>query len=154
MPQIAALYEEIDESLEEKRQKALALSNRAEAQRIEDKQILNDQAFFLLCWGQLEAELDEACRNAIRRRRADSNWEMRRGFDFYEPDDKRLSGLAFDRRVAIVLDKKAGGGGPYVKVMSHYEVRNKIAHGNLMALRINLSEIVKDFYIVQSAIRS
>lgn len=83
---------------------------------------------------------------------ASKNWEERRGFDFYNPDDKRLSGMPFDRRVAIVLDRTGGPGSQYAKVMAYYETRNKIAHGNLGAKRIDVSAVVSDFYVVQGAL--
>jgi hypothetical protein len=118
------------------------------------KQLLNDQAYFVLCWAQLESKIDNACRAVIERRQSDANWEMRRGFDFYNPHDKRLSGLAFDRRVALVLDSGAGPTGPYARVMTYYETRNKIAHGELEVRRIMVSEIVADFYANESAIRT
>ena len=105
LPQIVALYEEIDRGLDGDTEAALAIGDQTGAHRINQKQLLNDQAYFVLCWDQLEAEIDEACRTAIVRRGADRSWEMRRGFDFYDPNDQRLSGLPFDRRVAIVLDR-------------------------------------------------
>ena len=76
---------------------------------------------------------------------------MRRGFDFYNPDDKRLAGLPFDRRVAIVLNCNEGPGSPFAKVMAYYETRNKIPHGKLEAKRIDVSEVVADFYVIQAA---
>ena len=77
---------------------------------------------------------------------------MRRGFDFYDPDDKRLSGLPFDRRVGMVLDRGGGPSKPYAKVIAYYETRNKIAHGKLEAKRIDVSEVVADFYVIQAAL--
>jgi hypothetical protein len=152
LPQIEALYEEVDRAFDEQRHAALAASEEAATQRIEHKQLINDQAYFVLCWGQLEAEIDEACRAAIRRRQGNANWDMRRGFDFYDVDDRRLSGLPFDRRVAVVLDRNGGPGSPYAKVMAYYETRNKIAHGRLEAKRIDVSGIASDFYIIQAAL--
>lgn len=146
---IVALYEEIDGAFDTKLDEAMAAGDEAAVQRIEKKQLINDQAYFVLCWGQLETEIDEACRDAIRRRMSNANWEMRRGFDFYNPDDKRLSGLVFERRVAIVLNSNAGAGSAFAKVMAYYELRNKIAHGKLEAKRIDVSEVVADFYVIQ-----
>jgi hypothetical protein len=152
LQQIGALYEEIDTSFDAELDRAVAAGDEAAAQRIEQKQLLNDQAYFVLCWGQLEAEIDSACRDAIRQRKASKSWEKRRGLDFYNPDEKRLSGLPFDRRVAIVVDLSGGPGSPYAKVMSYYEMRNKIAHGKLEATRIDVTEVVEDFYIIQGAL--
>ncbi len=152
LPLIVALYEEIDRGFDSDRQRALAVADVAGRRRIEQKQLVNDQAYFVLCWGQLEAEIDEACRAAIRRRKADGTWEMRRGFDLYDPDDRRLSGLVFDRRVAIVLDRNGGAGSPWATVMRYYAMRNQVAHGDLAATRIDVSSVVQDFYVIQGAL--
>lgn len=149
--QISALYEEVDGGFDAQHSETMATGDMPAAQRIYQKQLVNDQAYFVLCWGQLEAEIDEACRATIRRRRADASWEMRRGFDFYNPEDKRLAGLPFDRRVAIVLNCSEGAGSPYAKVMAYYQVRNKIAHGKLEATGIDVSEVIADFYVIQAA---
>jgi hypothetical protein len=77
---------------------------------------------------------------------------MRRGFDFYDPNDPRLSGLPFDRRVAIVLDRNGGRGGPWATVMSYYAMRNKVAHGNLVATRIDVARVVQDLFVIQGAL--
>jgi hypothetical protein len=152
LPQIVALYEKIDRAFDSDRQTALTSGDQVEAQRIEQKQLINDQAYFVLCWGQLEAEIDDACRATIARRQADQSWEMRRGFDFYDPQDKRLSGLPFERRAATVLDRNGGKGSPWAKVMNYYGMRNPIAHGNIKATRIDVSLVVQDFYVIQGAL--
>lgn len=77
---------------------------------------------------------------------------MRRGFDSYNPDDKRLAGLPFEQRVAIVLNRNEGRGSPFAKVMAYYDTRNKIAHGKLAAKRIDVSQVVTDFYSIQAAL--
>ena len=116
------------------------------------RQILNDQAYFLLCWGQLEQEIDEACRDAIRKRRLNPDWQVRRGWDLYNPDDRRLSGLSFDDRAALVLDRRGGPGSPYARTMGAYELRNKIAHGRLEDRRIDVVATAQSFYLIQAAL--
>ena len=37
-----------------------------ERDRVARQQKLNEQACFVLAWGQLEADIDDACRDAIR----------------------------------------------------------------------------------------
>ncbi len=148
LSRIVALYEEFDRRLDGER---INTEDNAQAQRIFLKQLINDQAYFVLCWGQLEVEIDEACRSVIRRRKTDSNWEMRRGFDFYNPEDRRL--MAFDRRVAIVLDRQAGSGSAHGLVMKYYELRNKIAHGRLEVARIDVAAVVADFYSIQAELK-
>ena len=120
--------------------------------QIEAWQILNDQAYFLLCWGQLENEINTACRHAVRKRRSDQDWRIRRAWDLYNPDDPRLSGLSFESRVRLVLDSQAGRGSPFAKTMAHYAMRNKVAHGQLEARRVNLSATVAEFHLIQAAL--
>ena len=76
LPQIVAVYKEIAGEFQSAHGTAKADGDEAQAQRIEEKRVLNDQAWFVLCWDQLEAEIDEACRLAIARRKADASWEM------------------------------------------------------------------------------
>jgi hypothetical protein len=81
---------------------------------------------------------------------------MRRGWDLYNPDDSRLSGLSFENRAALGLDKdeRAGPNSPWKKVMRYYNLRNQIAHGNLQASGIDITEVVQDFFIIQGALES
>ena len=148
LPRIEAAYTRLDSFLEQSRSSA----KRADLERLDAEQVLNDQAFFLLCWGQIEVEIDEACRAAIRRGRTASDWNVRRAWDFSDPDHKRLSGLVFENRAVLVLDRQAGRGAPYAKVMMHYETRNSIAHGKLRLTRIDMAEVIQDFYLVQAAL--
>lgn len=148
LARLNALYSRVDDLLETARRSASGL----EADRIRIDQAFNDQAYFLLCWGQLEQAIDSACRESIRRRRAHVDWQVRRGWDLYNPDDPRLSGLTFEERSAMVLDRSAGRGQPYALTMRHYEARNRIAHGNLEQARIDLAAVIRDFYLIQSAL--
>jgi hypothetical protein len=154
LPQIFALYDEIDAELEARRSEAKAGGLLNAADSIEIKQRINDQAYFVLCWGQLESAIDEKCRAAIRVRQASGNWATRRAWDLYNPDDRRLSGLRFEDRVALVLDRGAGHGSPWSRVMRYYELRNQIAHGDLQAQRIDVDAVVQEFFQIQSVLQS
>jgi hypothetical protein len=151
LPHILSVYQEIDATLEARRSAASGDANAVG--RIEIKQRINDQAYFVLCWGQLETAIDDRCRAAIRARRASENWAVRRGWDLYNPDDDRLSGLSFEDRVALVLDRSAGPGSPWTKVMRYYALRNQIAHGELQAHRINVDQVAQDFFQIQGALQ-
>lgn len=150
LPQFLALYEEIDIRFEDARN--VVTADTAAKDKIEAKQRLNDQAYFVMCWGQLETEIDEVCREAIRRRRDHPQWSVRRGWDLYNPDDKRLSGLSFEERATLVLDRKAGNGSPWSNVMRYYALRNQIAHGTVLSTRTDISAAVQDFYQIQGAL--
>ena len=150
LPAIEALYLEIDSLFEAKRRDAIAASDASMAGKIEVQQRLNDQAYFIFSWGQLETAIDEACRNAIRTRRGSANRAARRAWELYDPDDKRLSGLRFENRAALVLDKERGPDCAWKKVIRYYNMRNEIAHGTLLASRIDVTEVVQDFFLIQS----
>jgi hypothetical protein len=147
---IEALYVEIDSRLEQARSDAAG--NAIEVKRIESRQLLNDQAYFILCWGQLELAINDTCREAIRRRKASPDWNVRRAWDLYNPDDRRLSGLAFEDRAALVLDRAAGKGSAWARLMSYYALRNQIAHGSLLSDRIDISAVAAEFYQIQGAL--
>ena len=148
LARLNALYSKLDGMLDA----ALAGASGLEADRIRGDQALNDQAYFVLCWGQLEFTIDQACRDVIRRRRSHSDWQIRRGWDLYNPDDPRLSGLPFEGRASLVLDRAEGRGRPYALAMRHYEMRNRIAHGRLDQTRIDLASVIRDFYTIQAAL--
>lgn len=125
----------------------------AEAARIEAEQVLNDQAYFLLCWGQLETEIDGARRRAITARAAHSDWQVRRSWYLYNPRDKRLSGLSFEDRAALVLDRDdRSKGSVWSRTMFHYTARNEIAHGKLRSTRVDVSVFVQDCFVIQAAL--
>jgi len=154
LPFIRAVYLEIDAALEAQRSAARASEDSRAVNRIEERQRINDQAYFVLCWGQLETAIDDACRAAIRKRRASGNWAVRRGWDLYNPDDERLSGLRFEDRTALVLDRGAGAGSLWAKVMRYYALRNQIAHGALQAERIDVDEVAQEFFQIQAGLQN
>ena len=143
-------YVAIDRHLEMERHSVAHDASREST--IARRQKINDQAYFVLCWGQLETELDDSCRNAIRKRRDNPDWTKRRGWDLYNPEDPRLSGLSFDKRVSLVLDRLAGHGSEWSKVMHWYQLRNLIAHGGSYENRIDLNFVIADFYQIQRKI--
>ncbi len=153
-PAIEALYLEIDSVFESQRRAAIADSDQQRVTKIEAKQTLNDQAYFIFSWGQLETAIDEACRNAIRTRRGSPNRATRRSWELYDPDDKRLSGLKFENRAALVLDKEHGPDCAWKKVIRYYNTRNQIAHGTLLASRIDITDVIQDFFLIQSELEA
>ena len=109
---IAAVYEQVDQQL----------------QGLQEQSI-NDQAYFVLAWGQLEADIEEACRDAIRDGQSHEDWRYRRAWSLYNPDDRRLSGLSFENRLTLVVEK---GSDDWKRTMQLYTVRNQIAPGTLL----------------------
>ncbi len=147
LQKLLGYYTAIDGFLESERQTAQDDTNLES--KVEERQRINDQAYFLLCWGQLETELDNCCRNAIRKRKDNPDWTKRRGWDLYNPDEKRLSGISFEERVSLVLDRMAGEFG---RAMHWYHLRNRIAHGGSYENRIDLNAVMAEFYQIQRKI--
>jgi hypothetical protein len=142
-------YEDIDAYLDLQWKKLSA--NRDEQAKIERRQRINDQAYFVLLWGQFETEIDEVCRSAINKRSNNPDWSKRRAWDLYNPNDKRLSGLNFEDRTSLILDKKSA---EWKIAMKYYHLRNFVAHGGSHEARIDLANVVTDFYRVQSKLTS
>jgi hypothetical protein len=64
-----------------------------------------------------------------------------------------MSGLRFEDRTALVLDQSGGPGSPWAKVMLYYSLRNQIAHGELLANRIDVGTVVQEFFQIQGALQ-
>ena len=63
---IAVAYERVDLHLQSLRDAEDGGSEDPSPDSVDREQRLNDQAYFVLAWGQLEADIEEACREAIR----------------------------------------------------------------------------------------
>ncbi len=149
LARIEAVWMKLDAALE----REFLSTNVGDRAKLVGQQVINDQAYFLLCWGQLEIEIDDVCRTAIRRRRTHADWQVRRSWYLYNPEDKRLSGLSFEERAALVLDRdEKGNGSAWKKVMTHYTARNEIAHGRLRSTRIDVSSFIQDCHVIQAAL--
>ena len=141
-----AAYDQLDTHLEELR--GAADADEEVRDRIAERQRINDQAYFVLAWGQFESSVENACREAIRRGQAQRDWKSSRAWSLYDPDDRRLSGLRFEDRLALVLEK---GSEYWKRAIQHYNVRNQIAHGAMQSHRIEVTAVVQMFYLIQSS---
>ena len=119
----------------------------SEIDRISKKQRINDQAYFVLAWGQFEATIKEACREAIQDGQEQGDWKQQRAWLLYSVQDRRLSGLSFEAQLSLVLKK---GTSYWKQAIRHYNVRNQIAHGNLLSERIDVPRVIQEFYVIQS----
>ena len=152
LPSLLSTYLEVNRYFDDVRSEYFLAGDLQAVQRIDNKRRLNDQAYFVLCWGQLEAAIDGSCRAAIRKKLASPDWSVRRAWDRYNPDDRRLSGLAFEDRVALVIDRRGGSGSPWARVQFFYALRNEMAHGRLRSDRVHVTAVVAELYQIQSAL--
>ena len=146
---IATVYEQADQQLQSLRDTEESAGGDPALDRAAQEQSINDQAYFVLAWGQLEADIEEACREAIRDGQSHEDWRYRRAWSLYNPDDRRLSGLSFENRLTLVLEK---GSEDWKRTMELYNVRNQIAHGSLLSARIDMARVIGDFFRIQSSL--
>ena len=143
---IAASFLQVDDSLEDLRDRHHAAGEAEERDRVARQQRLNEQAYFVLAWGQLEAEVGEACRDAIRLGKSHEEWRQRRTWSLYDSENRRLS---FRNRPRLVLDQTSN---EWRRTMELYDVRNQIAHGDLLSEGIEVPTVIEDFYRIQSSL--
>ena len=143
---IAALFQQVDNSLEDLREHHDSAGEDDERDRVARQQKLNEQAYFVLAWGQLEADIDDACRDAIRLGKSHEDWRHRRAWSVYDEDNPRLS---FRNRLPLVLDRSSD---EWKRTLELYAVRNQIAHGDLRHAGINLPTVIEDFHRIQASL--
>lgn len=143
---ISASFLQVDNALEDLRDRHHAAGEAEERDRVAGHQRLNEQAYFVLAWGQLEAEVGEACRDAIGVGKSHEEWRQRRAWSLYDPQNLRLS---FRNRLMLVLNRASD---EWRRTMELYEVRNQIAHGDLRSEGIDVPAVIEDFYRIQSSL--
>ena len=142
MPEIVAGWRAVEEQLGGRRDEARAQRDARRAERIERRPLINDLAYFVLCWGQLEIAVNDKCRAVVRRRQAERSWDRRRAWDLYNPDNLRLT---FEDRVALLADRGSGRGGTYNRILFYYNLRNRAAHGAFDVNRIDIERGAAEF---------
>ena len=118
---------------------------------IDRKQRINDQGYFVLAWGQLEAEIDTACRSVIRDGQSQPDWESHRVWKLFNLRDDRLSGLGFKKRLSLVLERSSVY---WEQTLRFYQLRNQIAHGNLLLERVDVSTAIQQFFLIRASLRT
>ncbi len=94
----------------------------------------------------MEADIDDACRDAIRLGKSHEDWRRRRAWSVYDEENPRLS---FRNRLTLVLDRSSD---EWKRALELYQVRNQIAHGDLRHAGINLPTVIEDFDRIRSSL--
>lgn len=145
---VTASFEEVDRHLADLRKAERVTGGKPLSHFRGRKRKINEQAYFLLAWGQVDADITDACGNVIRRGQSQRKWRDRRAWSLYDPDDRRLSGLRFASRLMLVLEKDEGD---WKRMIDLYSVRNRIAHGNLVLENFDMKTAAKDLLRIQSS---
>lgn len=147
---IEAVYSDIAADLDEALEQVRQAGNASGIARIQKKQQINDSAYFILAWGQLEAEINRVAEQAVRNRRSSSRWEDRRAWDAHDPDNMRAK---FEDRAALVLDRFNTTSDAFKRTKRYYNQRNEIAHGTSLATGIDVPYIIQDMYRIIAELR-
>lgn len=151
LPAIEATYTIIATDLDNKLDAARVANDLQAIDWVSKQQQINDSAYFILVWGQLESKINEICEAAIRNRLASSDWDRRRAWDGYDPDNLRIK---FEDKAALVLDRTNAAGTGYRKTMHYYGQRNMVAHGTSLATAIDVPFVISEVYQIISELRS
>ena len=147
VPQIIAAYTETEGYLLGQINDALNTNNVSRQTSLRDFRRFNDNAYFVLLWGQLENEINTKFESFILAGKAHHDWAERRNFYNYNPSKTK-----FEDRLSLLLDKQAGSGSEWALAMRYYAHRNKIAHGESNRTGIDVTTVVAALYQVQSAL--
>ena len=147
VPQILAAYKETDSYLINELNNALNSNNISRQTNLQDFRRFNDNAYFVLLWGQLENEINAKFKTMIVTGQAHTDWIERRKFYNYDVDKTKL-----EDRLSLLLNKHAGKGSEWALAMRYYEHRNKIAHGESNRTGIDVTAVIITLYQVQSAL--
>lgn len=118
---ILAAYQEINAAFELRKIRARKRKDSETFMAIAARQGINDQAYFVLCWGQVEKKISTACAK--------------------NHPDKNLARLSFKKRAELAFDGKNSPAWQFL--MENYRLRNSIAHGELLAKRLELPKIIE-----------
>jgi hypothetical protein len=151
LPAITAVYSELASSLDAQLIQAERAADAALVGRIAHKQRINDSAYFILAWGQLEAEINRVAELAVRNRRSSIRWEDRRAWDAHDPESMRAK---FEDRAALVLDRLNVDSDAYRRTIRYYGWRNGIAHGTQLATGIDVPVVISDLYQIAGELRA
>ncbi|AWN54953.1 hypothetical protein [Methylobacterium sp. 17Sr1-1] len=148
---IAAVYSEIESGLTAQLAQAREAADTALIDRIAQKRRINDSAYFILAWGQLEAKINRVAELAVRNRRSSIRWEDRRAWDAHDPESMRAK---FEDRAALVLDRLNVASDAYRRTIRYYGWRNGIAHGSQLATGIDVPVVIGDLYQIAGELRA
>ena len=133
---------------------AFLANDQKRANNLKDQRFINDQAYFILLFAQLESYVNQKCEVAITRRASSPHWHVRRAWDTFattKEQSVRISRITFEDRLALLLDKQ---GNDFRKIMEFYEIRNHIAHGGFNRAVSSIVTIAQEFRTLAAKLNS
>ena len=71
----------------------------------------------------------------------------RPAWSLYNPEERRLAELSFEDGLTLRFNKASAYSR---RAMQHYDVRNPVVHGALRSERIDVSSVIREFYLIHS----
>ena len=93
-----------------------------------DRRSVNDQAYFVMIFAQLEDHVNVQCQRLVSQKQSLLGWKRRRLWDDIDIND--LDRMRFMRRVSLLTQR---GHSDYNKINNLYRIRCEIAHGGTYA---------------------
>lgn len=111
------------------------------------KSELNDYAYFVLFFSQLEEYVNEQCKKLRLAKLATKSWKKKRLWD-----TTKLDRLQFMRKVALLTKK---GQSLYNSINYYYDIRCKIAHGDSSpGMPIYIPNVINEFKSFKKSLKA
>lgn len=121
LPRLKAAYERLDDLIQQEIATAVQDGDEAGETKLAETKELLDYAFYVLCFGQFEREVNAVFEAAYQSRATNPDWTKRRGWDLDGYQD--ATRVPFKDRVALVIDRRKPA---YGKILSDYAKRNHV----------------------------
>ena len=107
---------------------------------------INDQAYFVILFAQLEEKIDASSESLVTKRAQGAGWSSRRPWDTFDP-----TRMSFKGRVSLLVDKRST---EYAKIMKYYIIRCDLAHGIVYAnMPIVIVTVAADFQALAAKLK-
>jgi len=137
-------YLAIDNCLAVLESRESAAKGRRRLQRMRE---INDQAYFVMLFAQLEERIKDQCERLIARKKGLAKWTSRRLWDAVDVDK-----LSFKQLLALLAEK---GGADFNKVSNYYLDRCKIAHGEVLSSwSVSIPSVVVEFQALAARLKA
>lgn len=136
LPRIIETYYEEDDFLAlRESQEGTAVGRR----RWRRRRGIHDQAYFVMIFAQFESLLNRRSEGLVRRKRRLGRWQQRRAWELIDPG--RIERLPFRSRLALLTER---GQADCNLISDYYDIRCKLAHGELPSLPASIPTVVSD----------
>lgn len=151
--ELADLYSEINDKYTVEEFEARANNLTKQEMALSLKRELNDHAYYLFMFTQLEDYVREQSSILITKNQEKSiPWEMRRAWSIF-PKEKDSDKMTFLSRASLLL-KHGTDSHHYQKIKDYYDLRNTLAYGGDFHTPVSIPTVITDFRSFYEALRA